>query len=208
VIEWVWENRVWFLDGIGAALFVLLAGIVIRALRRPRAARTSPTTNISNQNTVNVNVSSSATDVGGDRDKVVQQQLVDNIKSKTKVLFIDDEAFKVVNILKSAGWANTLRLSDIENIDDPRLIEAHILFIDIQGVGKKLGFRDEGLGLAQAIKNRYPEKKLIIYSVQSEGDWFHEAFRNADDQLKKNADPYEFLQCAERLAREYWQEVA
>jgi hypothetical protein len=78
--------------------------------------------------------------------------------------------------------------------------EADIFFVDIQGVGVRLGFKDEGLGLAGALKDKYPEKKLVIYSAEPRGERFHTAFRKADGALEKNADPYEFQQLVEEFA--------
>jgi DNA-binding NtrC family response regulator len=71
-----------------------------------------------------------------------------------------------------------------------------------RGVGKLLNFANEGLGLALAIKNKYPKKKVVIYSAQTSGDRFNEALRKADDFLAKNAEPYEFITVVERLAED------
>lgn len=62
-----------------------------------------------------------------------------------------------------------------------------------------MGFSDEGLGLALAIKKKYPSKKVIIYSAETNGDRFHEALRKADSFLAKNADPYEFQRIVEEF---------
>ena len=62
-----------------------------------------------------------------------------------------------------------------------------------------MGFHDEGLGLALAIKQKYPKKKVVIYSAETQGDRFHKALREADSFLAKNADPYEF----QRLVEEF-----
>jgi DNA-binding NarL/FixJ family response regulator len=91
---------------------------------------------------------------------------------------------------------------DVGSLDEQTVQQAQIMFVDIQGVGKKLGFRDEGLGLARALKEKYSKKKVVIYSAQVNGERFHEALRKADDFLPKNADPYEFQQLTERLANE------
>lgn len=67
-------------------------------------------------------------------------------------------------------------------------------------MGKLLFFADEGLGLADAIKTKYPAKKVIIYSAETKGDRFHKALRNVDTFLAKNADPYEFQQIIENFS--------
>jgi hypothetical protein len=122
------------------------------------------------------------------------------LKTTTHILFIDDKPFKVPEILQKAGWVNTKRIRDVTSLDDPMVISANIFFVDIHGVGKILGFSDEGLGLALALKDKYPNKKLVIYSSETEGDRFHKALKKADSSLRKNADPYEFQQLVEELA--------
>jgi DNA-binding NarL/FixJ family response regulator len=125
--------------------------------------------------------------------KASNELKVDDCRSRVSILFVDDDTkFKVVSILKQAGWLQTRIVKDLKSLNDGFLQQAHIVFVDIQGVGKSLSYPDEGLGLAASIKKKYPQKKLIIYSADSEGKRFHEAFRLADDQLSKNAVPYEF----------------
>jgi len=122
-------------------------------------------------------------------------------KSQINILFIDDDTtFKVVKILKQSGWINTKLIKDLKSLSMDEVMKAHILFTDIRGVGKLLGFQDEGLGLAAALKEKYPDKMLVIYSSEQTGNRFHKGFRLADDQLAKNAEPYEFISTIERLA--------
>ena len=60
-------------------------------------------------------------------------------KSKTlvKILFIDDNHtdYKMVSILKKAGWVNTRAVKDITDLDNFQLLESDIIFVDINGVG-------------------------------------------------------------------------
>ncbi len=128
---------------------------------------------------------------------------LDTRKKLTNILFVDDDTkFKIIKILNIAGWINTKIVKDIENPDSEIVIKAHILFIDINGVGLKMQFKDEGLGLANYLKKKYPEKKVIIYSTEPNGDRFHEAFRKVDDFLYKNADPTEFQEIIEQYSAE------
>lgn len=122
-------------------------------------------------------------------------------KLKTKILFIDDDTkFKVSKILINSGWINTTIIKDAKTLDDLAIKNANILFVDVQGVGIAMGFDSEGLGLALALKEKYPSKKIIIYSAETNGDRFHEALRKADSFLPKNADPYEFQKLVEELS--------
>ena len=121
-------------------------------------------------------------------------------KESARILFVDDDTtFQVVKIIKKSGWDNVRAIKDVDSIDSLIIKETDLFFIDIQGVGKALKFNDEGLGLALALKNRYPAKKVVIYSSEPRGDRFHQAFRVADDFLSKTAEPYEFQQVIENL---------
>ncbi|MGE6210289.1 hypothetical protein, partial [Aeromonas media] len=118
------------------------------------------------------------------------------------ILFIDDDLkFKVVKILNRAGWTNTKIVKDLIAIDQQEVKDADIIFVDIQGVGINLAFRDEGLGLTIALKKKFPEKAVIIYSAEQNGDRFHDAIRIADSLLAKNSEPYEFEVIIEKHAR-------
>jgi hypothetical protein len=127
---------------------------------------------------------------------------IDSLKLHLNILFVDDDTtFKVVKILKQSGWINTKLIKDIKSLSIDDLVKAHIIFTDIRGVGKMLGFQDEGLGLAAAIKEKYPHKMLVIYSSEQAGNRFHKGFRLADDMLAKDAEPYEFISTIEQLAK-------
>jgi hypothetical protein len=138
----------------------------------------------------------------GERNVKLPDRSIDEIKSICRVLFVDDKNFTVLNILIKSGWMNAKRIKDVTSLDDVDIREANIIFIDIQGVGRALQFKDEGLGLIVALKNKYPEKRIIVYSAESTGDRFHEGLSVADASLRKNADPYEFQMLVEKFAKE------
>lgn len=124
-------------------------------------------------------------------------------KQLIKILFIDDDTkFKVVSILKKAGWNHAKSVKDIDSTDCDDAKDADIFFVDIQGVGIAMGFKDEGLGLALALKKKYPNKKVVIYSAEQTGVRFHAAFNMVDYQLAKDADPYEFQNLVEGYSQE------
>ncbi|EKN5103578.1 response regulator [Yersinia enterocolitica] len=118
----------------------------------------------------------------------------------TNILFIDDKKFDVVDILKNSGWKNTVWIKDIKSLNQKEIINANIIFVDIQGVGIQMRFSEEGLGLAKAIKEKYKEKKIVIYSAEQTGNRFHEALRMVDDSLDKDSDPYVFEDIVDRLS--------
>ncbi|MGB4772785.1 MAG: hypothetical protein WBP58_15075 [Chitinophagaceae bacterium] len=126
----------------------------------------------------------------------------ERIKEATRILFIDDNhlEYKNVSILKKAGWIGTRSVKDITDLDSSYVTEADIIFVDINGVGLKL-FEDQGLGLASALKKKYPSKKIVIYSAETTGDRFHQALREVDYCLPKNADAYQFINLIENLMK-------
>ncbi len=134
----------------------------------------------------------------------LKEKNLDEIMSICKILFIDDKAFPLIDILKTTGWSNTKRIKDAESLEQIDIREAHILIVDIQGIGKKLKFKDEGLGLIIALKNKYPNKKIIVYSAEDQGkiQAFHPGIDVADKRLSKNSDPYQFQVVIEAYAKE------
>ncbi len=149
-----------------------------------------PKYNLNNSNTVNVIVNKendlSTTDVD------------EKQKALTRLLFIDDNylEYKIISILKKAGWINTKAIKDVTDLDDPKVVEADIIFVDINGVGVTL-FEDQGLGLASALKRKYSHKKIILYSAETTGDRFHKALKEVDNCLPKNAEPFQFINLIE-----------
>lgn len=125
-----------------------------------------------------------------------------HLKDTTKILFIDDnhKEYKIVSILKKAGWTKTSSTKDINDLDCPLIKESDIIFVDINGVGLQL-FQDQGLGLAAALKKKYSNKKIVIYSAETTGDRFHEALRMVDHCLPKNADAIQFINLIENLLK-------
>lgn len=134
----------------------------------------------------------------------LEEKSIDQIKGICKILFIDDKAFPLVDILKNEGWKNTTRIKDVDALEQVEIKEAHILVVDIQGVGKKMKFKDEGLGLIIALKTKYPQKKVIVYSAEDQGkvQAFHPGIDKADKRISKNDDPYNFQVAIENFSLE------
>lgn len=130
---------------------------------------------------------------------------IDFMKSRIKVLFIDDDKnFNVVKILKESGWRHTKSTPDVKNIDTQIVKDSHILFVDINGVGKILNLQYEGLDLSLMIKQRYPQKKVVIYSANRTTNAFHQAWDICDFKLEKNALPNQFQNLVEKYSIELY----
>lgn len=122
-----------------------------------------------------------------------RRMIIDSMKNKIKILFIDDDTkFEVVTILKADGWKHTSSVSDVRGLEIPKVKEANVYFVDINGVGKLLNCKYEGLDLAQMLKEKYPDKKVIIYSANKDQNSFHPAWELCDRRLEKNALPNQF----------------
>ena len=137
--------------------------------------------------------------------RIFTNRTIEQLKNTVNILFVDNEVFNLTTELKEKeGWRRLSVVPDISSLSQKELIDAHILCIDIQGVGKELGFNDEGLGLIVAIHEKYPEKKIIMYSAEAQGqiDAFHPAEGIVDERLRKSANRYQFETTIERLAQE------
>lgn len=195
MIEWIGENTEWLFSGVG----VVVIGLAVKFAARNKGGKSEAGVNINITNSNNVSSSVGAGKVTEETQQNVHAD--ERVKQNTRILFVDDDTrFKVVKILINAGWSYVKIVKDISSLVQAEIVEADILFIDIQGVGKLLGFSDEGLGLALALKQKYPNKKVVIYSSQTTGERFHQALRIADDSLPKNADPYEFIRIVDEFS--------
>jgi hypothetical protein len=195
MIDWLNQNKEVFFSGLGATLIAFFLSKFFSEKKIDNLAPQNKQEVIIN----NTNEIRGAMSEGGKVPNV--GDTLANRKCLTKILFIDDDTkFKVVKILTNSGWINTSIIKDAKTLDESIIVEANILFVDVQGVGVAMGFDSEGLGLALALKEKYPTKKIVIYSAESKGDRFHEALRKADSFLPKNADPYEFQKLVEELS--------
>jgi hypothetical protein len=82
-------------------------------------------------------------------------------KESVRILFIDDNKFPIIENLKNAGYQVNW-LKDIKKIEDPKVVDAHVLFVDYKGVGKNLSQNKEGIGVCKMLKDKYKESKYIV----------------------------------------------
>ena len=194
-MSWIIDNKEWLFSGIGIAAFGYIYSLWTR---KPIVIEPEKNT-VANTNKIEISIGEKNNNqVEKTANNNSQKKSLDEYKNETRILFVDDDArFKVAKILTQSGWVHTKLIKDCKSLDERDVVDAQLLFIDVQGVGVAMGFNDEGLGLALAIKEKYPDKKVIIYSAETKGDRFHEALRKADSFLPKNADPYEFQRIVE-----------
>jgi hypothetical protein len=60
------------------------------------------------------------------------------------------------------------------------------------------------LDLALMLKDKYPQKKVVIYSANKKTNAFHEAFDKCDFRLEKNALPNQFQNLVEKYSIEFY----
>lgn len=121
------------------------------------------------------------------------------LKDLARVLIIDDVLSDLLKPLEREGW-KVRQVRDIDNLGNIQLRDSHILCVDILGVGKKMSFPNEGLGLVQAIREEYPGKRILLYSSVSSHDIFDKAIDLADRRLPKEGQPYPFIHAVQELA--------
>lgn len=174
--------------------------------------------NLNNSNSDKKSVNDNTYDVGkieksNDREEgekkshfaVSREAKIESLKAKVKILFIDDDKkFNVVKILKDSNWKNTNAVVDIKSLDIPIVRDADIFFVDVNGVGKLLNCEHEGLDIALMLKQKYPKKKIIIYSANSYNNNFHKAWDECDFKLENNALPYQFQSLVEQYSLELY----
>ena len=191
MIDLFQENYKWIFSGVGVAILIFILNKIFISKSGSKSTKNTNKVIINNS----INSSSKSNDEQGNESEG------NRLKEKTRILFVDDEhtKFKMVSILKKAGWKNTKSIKDITDLDDQRAKEADFIFVDINGVGTTL-FEDQGLGLASALKKKYQDKIIVLYSDETSGDRFHRALREVDDCLPKNAEPYQFINLIENLS--------
>lgn len=184
-MEWFNNNAEWV---IGSIITVVLGigGWIVQSKKKSKAASQSQS------QTVNVYTGATASN------SQIKNQA--DIKNTLHILFIDDEKFNMIQILKMMGWRNIEYKKNIVNPDDEVVLCANVIFVDINGVGGT-AYRNQGLGLAAAIKQKHPEKKVIIYSAETTGDRFDADLRKVDGSLPKNAEPIQFSNLIEDLCK-------
>lgn len=183
---------------------------ILEAVQSPVGSKTE---NTNNQN-VNVNVALTHPNVPlhtpgiiipSERGEMSREEKIELMKSRIQILFIDDDKkFKIVQNLKDGGWKLTKTVPDIKNVDVPIVSKSQIIFVDINGVGILLNLQYEGLDLALMLKQKYPGKKVIIYSANKHSNSFHEAWNVCDYRLEKNALPYQFQSLVESYSIDFY----
>lgn len=192
MLDWLNKNYTWALSGLGVTILALMFKIMFKFIKSlfTSNSATSPSTNVINQNiTIGTNESP--------HPKTVDKHSLQTKRGKSSVtiLFIDDKKVSFIASIKRAGYTAIKYLKDCTKIDCNQVIEAEIIFVDINGVGTSLFPTDQGLGLAMELKSKFPSKCIVLYSAEPQ--YLKNEFRALDGILPKNSEPYEFIKIIE-----------
>lgn len=86
-------------------------------------------------------------------------------RDKVNICVIDDEGFPLSDNLKKLGYThidikyNFVDISEYSNYE--------IILCDLDGVGKVIDSKKQGLAIVEQIKINYPSKKIFVYSGKS-----------------------------------------
>jgi hypothetical protein len=188
--------------GIGTGVVVLFLGWLCKRMFFPIKEKTVDIFNANNQSQKQEVVVNNFMNRNKETQKTYTRSIPSN-KNEVKILFVDDDTtFKIIDILKNSGWKNTSIVNDITDVDSIEVKNTDIFFIDIKGVAKWLSEKHQGLALAEKIKDKYSEKKVVIYSSDIKGDRSHSALQKVDWFLPKYAEPADFFSVIERFTAE------
>lgn len=133
----------------------------------------------------------------------------DDIKARVRILFVDDkDDFPIITMLRNIGY-QVEYLSDIVDFDAKPVKYADIVFLDINGVGVAMKFKNQGMGLCGALRDYYGNaKKLILYSGETEGSIFDKDAKKADATLPKDSDLYQFISYITQYGKELLEKIS
>ncbi len=112
--------------------------------------------------------------------------ITSDIRKNISILIIDDKGFDS-EPLKSIGYLDINKVFEHKNIDDYARFD--IIFCDINGIATNLDGTYQGAALAKQIKERYPNKIVIIYSASPQKLSMTEIGKCVDDIIEKDISP-------------------
>jgi DNA-binding NarL/FixJ family response regulator len=102
---------------------------------------------------------------------------ITEIRKKVNMLVIDDNEFQPEKFLIANGYQIQHKY-DIDTIKDVEPYD--VVLCDISGIGKKLGFTNEGASLIREIHKNYPNKRIIAYTAYTFDPGLNQFFSLAD----------------------------
>ena len=110
-------------------------------------------------------------------------------RSLMEIAVIDDEKFKDAQALTKNGF----RITELGDISDIKSVsEYSIVVCDIRGVGKSFQTKHGAGFVISEIKQRYPDKYIIVYSGSAVDPTYKRYLDKCDDSIRKSADVAEW----------------
>ena len=136
-----------------------------------------------------------------DSDK--KELVSEEVKARIRILFVDDkDDFQIIKMLRNNGY-QVEYLDDIVDFDAKEVKYADIIFLDINGVGVAMKFKNQGMGLCGALRDYFgTTKRLILYSGETEGSIFDKDAKKADATLPKDSDLFQFTSYITQYGKE------
>ena len=126
-------------------------------------------------------------------DLTIKEPFLDRqkMKGEIRILVVDDKTVPFLDILKN----NDYQIKHVKDIEDLRVVETYdIILCDIQGVGKKLSPKHQGVHLVHEIKKHYPFKQVIAFTANpSDPDVVEGLMHKPDKFLPKDANEREWI---------------
>lgn len=182
MINWIIQNKEWLFSGLGLSILASMKWI-LNLFTKNRNSDERAECNVINQ-TINID----PTCVAEKND--INNGPIKKSKSTVIILFIDDNKVSFIQAMKKAGYSIIRFLKDCNNIQCQQVVDADIIFVDVNGVAMSLFPKEQGFGLAKAIKEQYPNKCVVLYSAEPQ--YFNKDYNILDSVLPKNSEPYEF----------------
>lgn len=121
---------------------------------------------------------------------------ISTYKTAAKILFIDDQDVQITKTLEDDNW-QVSKLRD-GRVDDQKIKDANIIFVDWRGVGRRINAEEEGISLVDNLKRKYKHNKyIILYSSQ---EFVRPANIIADGWIKKGSGHDQYLQAIQRAS--------
>lgn len=116
---------------------------------------------------------------------LIYDRNIHTLRSKVKILIVDDEEFVLIDILKERKY-DIYWKKDITYAVEAEPFD--IVVIDIIGIAKTLGSGMGGFTIAKEIKTRYPSKQVWCYSGSVIKPEISEKLKEIDGYISKDTD--------------------
>ncbi|OGG99199.1 MAG: hypothetical protein A2600_05335 [Candidatus Lambdaproteobacteria bacterium RIFOXYD1_FULL_56_27] len=131
-MDWLLDNMPWIFSGIGVTF---LTWLLFPSSENKKEVPPSPpiNTTIVNNNTNTTQQNEAHPPALSNAKNVFEKKR----KELLQILFIDDDtSFKVVGMLKKAGWSSTKIVSDLAALDQSVVRNADVFLLIFRGLGK------------------------------------------------------------------------